>query len=642
MKKIPLIICAVLLFSLAHADTIKESSDADFYAGSMSSLTVSGTGSGAYITLDSAQIPLPGNGYLITGASDYQLYTMSDRYSMAFSAPFHMTVTAIVVFGQFAGTTASYNMGLKADNGTGLAPVSEWLNASSYSQVSNALASGESYYIRVTMGADAYLNSGNVYHAYIEPVSGVDGSNYFMPRSTSLNNGFFATNGRTDTSQTILRSINSGATWTQSSGTQPVLVIEYLDPNGLFTVSGGRKVSYIGNPYRYYEHVSVYGGNYAGQEFTVPARTVISTVGAYLSASSSAPLPSDNLNIVIQDITDPFNVLLLADEQFVSKSEVIAVFSWYNKTLASPVTLSNGKKYRIFFKSPLSNFSANYMMRSGHIYRNPLQNNVMDESGIISSTYRGQDSYHVFTSGAGTSWDDYSKSKDLVFILTDTYSVMYATSGMYESKAYDIKTSAVFKGISWLPVTQTAAAGPESIRFQIAANNDASSWNFIGPDGTGSTWFSDPSGSALPGVLGNKRYAKFRMLMSTLDVSETPFLYEVSLDYDLRPYAPTDAGLTNYPNPFNPKDGPTAIRYTLSADTDVTVTILNAFMETVKVIEIASGSEGGKGVPGGYDNSVHWDGRNQNGMLVESGAYYCLVKIKDGNKLLKRKIGVIR
>jgi hypothetical protein len=72
----------------------------------------------------------------------------------------------------------------------------------------------------------------------------------------------------------------------------------------------------------------------------------------------------------------------------------------------------------------------------------------------------------------------------------------------------------------------------------------------------------------------------------------------------------------NFPNPFNPE---TWIPFQLPEAADVTVKIYNVFGQTVRTIDL------GQKAIGRYlskDESIHWDGRNQNGELVPSGVYF--------------------
>ncbi|MBC8232488.1 T9SS type A sorting domain-containing protein, partial [bacterium] len=72
----------------------------------------------------------------------------------------------------------------------------------------------------------------------------------------------------------------------------------------------------------------------------------------------------------------------------------------------------------------------------------------------------------------------------------------------------------------------------------------------------------------------------------------------------------------NFPNPFNPE---TWIPFQIPEATDVTVKIYNVFGQAVRTIDL------GQKEVGRYlskDESIHWDGRNQNGELVPSGVYF--------------------
>ena len=77
-----------------------------------------------------------------------------------------------------------------------------------------------------------------------------------------------------------------------------------------------------------------------------------------------------------------------------------------------------------------------------------------------------------------------------------------------------------------------------------------------------------------------------------------------------------DLLLQNYPNPFNPE---TWIPYQLSKDSPVSVSIYSASGGLVRTLSLGVQSAGF------YNNrgrAAHWDGRNDNGELVASGAYF--------------------
>lgn len=108
------------------------------------------------------------------------------------------------------------------------------------------------------------------------------------------------------------------------------------------------------------------------------------------------------------------------------------------------------------------------------------------------------------------------------------------------------------------------------------------------------------------------------------------------------PFGDSLEGLTNYPNPF-PAFGKnyTTIQYYLKDDADVAIAIYDLVGNLVKIFEINSGEDGGKG---GELNKVEWDGRNGRGDMVANGGYICRVQIDDGKRVKSkiRKILVIK
>jgi hypothetical protein len=91
----------------------------------------------------------------------------------------------------------------------------------------------------------------------------------------------------------------------------------------------------------------------------------------------------------------------------------------------------------------------------------------------------------------------------------------------------DGNASSSFNAISWTPASQPAGT---SIAFQVAANNDNATWNFVGPDGTSNTYFTATS-SSLPASLAGDRYFRYKAYMSTADQNAAPSLTGVSVDF---------------------------------------------------------------------------------------------------------------
>ncbi len=96
------------------------------------------------------------------------------------------------------------------------------------------------------------------------------------------------------------------------------------------------------------------------------------------------------------------------------------------------------------------------------------------------------------------------------------------------SNTFDLGgSSSTFYGIDWSPAPQP---GGTTLKFQVAANNDDATWNFVGPDGTTGTFFTTTS--SLPISLNGNRYFRYEVFMNTTDGSFTPELDNVSFEFD--------------------------------------------------------------------------------------------------------------
>ena len=92
--------------------------------------------------------------------------------------------------------------------------------------------------------------------------------------------------------------------------------------------------------------------------------------------------------------------------------------------------------------------------------------------------------------------------------------------------------------------------------------------------------------------------------------------------------------LQNYPNPFNPD---TWMPYQLADDALVTLTIYDQSGHIVRTLDI------GRQISGVYRdkaNAAYWDGRNQNGEPVTSGAYY--YQLRTGNYTALRRMVIVK
>ena len=103
---------------------------------------------------------------------------------------------------------------------------------------------------------------------------------------------------------------------------------------------------------------------------------------------------------------------------------------------------------------------------------------------------------------------------------------VYCPSGTLESSSHDCGHPADFGTISW----DNQSPGSTELKFQIATNNNNSTWNFVGPDGSSATYYETSGANVWSGHDG-KRYIKYKAYLGTTNSSQTPALKEVRITY---------------------------------------------------------------------------------------------------------------
>jgi len=106
----------------------------------------------------------------------------------------------------------------------------------------------------------------------------------------------------------------------------------------------------------------------------------------------------------------------------------------------------------------------------------------------------------------------------------------YVSNGYLTSSTFDTGSISNFKQIIWNPVSQPVQTGVSSVRIQIATNNDNTTWNFLGPDGTPSSYYNSTNQN-INGVHNGDRYIRYRLYLSTLNQSYTPNISDISFTY---------------------------------------------------------------------------------------------------------------
>ncbi|MBP6859440.1 MAG: prepilin-type N-terminal cleavage/methylation domain-containing protein [Candidatus Magasanikbacteria bacterium] len=108
----------------------------------------------------------------------------------------------------------------------------------------------------------------------------------------------------------------------------------------------------------------------------------------------------------------------------------------------------------------------------------------------------------------------------------------YLNSGWLESSTIDLGVEANFNNIIFSPLSQPPEAGVNPIMFQLASSNSStpSQWDFYGPDGASSTYYTSTSTLIWSGHNG-KRYLRYKAYLNTDDTSFTPTLSEIAFTY---------------------------------------------------------------------------------------------------------------
>ncbi len=106
----------------------------------------------------------------------------------------------------------------------------------------------------------------------------------------------------------------------------------------------------------------------------------------------------------------------------------------------------------------------------------------------------------------------------------------YVLNGYLTSSTFDTGSINNFKQIIWGPGTEPIETGESSVRIKIATNNDNTTWDFKGPDGTLDSYYS-PLNQNINSTHNGDRYIRYRLYLSTLDELYTPIISDVSFTY---------------------------------------------------------------------------------------------------------------
>lgn len=108
----------------------------------------------------------------------------------------------------------------------------------------------------------------------------------------------------------------------------------------------------------------------------------------------------------------------------------------------------------------------------------------------------------------------------------------YDQTGMLESSTFDTGSVSNFYTLTWSPVDQPVSAGNESVRFHIATatTTSPSAWNFVGPDGTASSYYTIPD-APISLIHNGDRYLRYRAYLSSISTTSTPTLTDAAFTF---------------------------------------------------------------------------------------------------------------
>lgn len=106
----------------------------------------------------------------------------------------------------------------------------------------------------------------------------------------------------------------------------------------------------------------------------------------------------------------------------------------------------------------------------------------------------------------------------------------YESSAYLTSSTFDTGSASNFHQILWLPQGQPPDTGSDSVRFQVATNNDKIIWDFLGPDGTAGTYYTLAS-QDINSLNNGNRYFRYRAFMQTASTTWTPTISDVSFTF---------------------------------------------------------------------------------------------------------------
>lgn len=217
-----------------------------------------------------------------------------------------------------------------------------------------------------------------------------------------------------------------------------------------------------------------------------------------------------------------------ADIDYDNETKYVYVSDWYNNRIVKTTMDGTGWTTYGSFGTGKGQFyyprDICFDKNSDYIYIGDIYNNRIVKTMINGS---GWTTYGSFGTGKGQFYYPYGIS----FCPSSYYPDGYLTSNVYDCGAL-----ANFITISWVGTTPQNT----SIEFQLRTAPKLSKLNskeFVGPDGTNSTYYN-VSGSTIWSGHNGDRWMQYRVNLSTTVPSQAPVLKDVTIIYNLLPNRP--------------------------------------------------------------------------------------------------------
>jgi hypothetical protein len=187
-------------------------------------------------------------------------------------------------------------------------------------------------------------------------------------------------------------------------------------------------------------------------------------------------------------------------------------------------TLNAGQVYRfVYKKDTLTNFSANFGGLSGSLTSS--FNSAAARIGLFGDARGVGDSLDA-------RWDwifvrKYASPEPTTSVWTEE--VYYSPSGTFTSSILDSGQNSNFTTLLF----SASTSGATTIKFQLRSGktiDELNSRDFVGPDGSTSTYYLTSNTSIWSGHSGD-RYIQYKAYLETTDTSQTPYLHDVTINW---------------------------------------------------------------------------------------------------------------